>query len=65
MNNYPKSTDLLNQDPEAFDQYFSITERESRAHNARLNRIQNFWQDWPKQEAKNRALKHRLEKLKR
>ncbi|WP_144393401.1 hypothetical protein [Pleionea sediminis] len=58
------STDLLNQDPEAFDNYFNTTEKESQAYRRRIERIEKFWSDWPKQEAKNKKAE-RLSRLKR
>ncbi len=58
----PLSTELLNQDPEALEQYFRITAEESAAHQKRIERIERFWHDWPKQEAKNAKAK-RLSRL--
>ncbi|NVJ62217.1 MAG: hypothetical protein HWE27_17655 [Gammaproteobacteria bacterium] len=58
------STDFLSQDPESFDPSFNTSETESRAYRRRLDRIEKFWRDWPKQEAKNRKAE-RLSRLKR
>ncbi len=65
MSKFIPSTELLNQDPEAFEQYFSVTERESRQYHQRIEKINNFWRDWPLQEAKNLSAKRRLSKLKK
>lgn len=64
MNKHLSSTELLTQDPEAFDQYFSATEQESRQYHQRIEKINNFWRDWPLQEAKNQLASRRLNKLK-
>lgn len=64
MSKHLSSTELLNQDPEAFDQYFTTTEQESRQYHQRIEKINNFWRDWPLQEAKNQRANRRLNKLK-
>jgi hypothetical protein len=52
MTPYVTSTDLLTQDPEAFDRYFSVTEIESRQFREQKEKISDVWRDWPMQEAK-------------
>jgi len=40
------SSELLSADPEAFEEYFNITRKESEAHNRRLYNIERAWADF-------------------
>jgi phosphopantetheinyl transferase (holo-ACP synthase) len=60
MTIFVSSTDVLTQDPEAFELYFAVTDKESRQYQQHIEKINSFWKDWPLKEAKNEAARTEL-----